>query len=256
MNKTMLKYDMAYFIKTPRIIIFGVLSFFLSALAALSARYFNELMNLVFEQEGLPPVEFDPPTIFDAYEQFFAQYHQIFVLAIIFVAVAFFTFDAAKNHFPFMFSHALKRRDYLISKWTVMLGLTFVSFVFGVLVFLFYGFVMFDTLHVGRFFIATGLYFMLLTLIITCALLFSLWLKRMFLGALLTLAIYFIFGFVDTFTVGVLAVMPYQLLNHALAVLDQTHDTLTIIQTVILTILSIGLLLWLTHRLFKNTDLV
>ncbi len=256
MRKAMLKYDMAYFIKTPRVIIFGVLSFFLSALAALSARYFNELMTYVLEQEGLPPMEFDPPTVFDAYEQFFAQYHQIFVLAIIFVAVAFFTFDASKHHFPFMFSHALKRRDYMLSKWFVMLGLTFASFVLGVLVFLFYSFVMFDALHVARFVIATGLYFLLLTVFITCALLFALWFKRLFISALLTLAIYFVFNVVDTFTLGVLEIMPYQLLNHAFAVLEQTHDTVVVIQTVLVTLGFIGLLLWLTHRLFKDSDLV
>ncbi len=252
----LLKYDFYYFIKTPRILILSVVAFLLSGISALTGRYFNELINFALKSEGMPPVEFDPPTIHTAYEQFFSQYNQIFVLIVIFIAVLFFAFDMSKRHYPLIFSHDVPRWLYLVSKLLVVKLVVFVALAVGGLVFMFYGFILFEKIHVLRFIGALMIYYVYLAFLMIVGALCVYATKSQFTSIIIVLAVYFAFSLLSMVQAGVFAYMPGHLLNQGFMLLEGTVRRGELLITLLVTLGLSFVLGWLTAVLFEKKALL
>ncbi len=254
--KTLLKYDFQYFKKTSKWIILGLLSLFLSALSVLSARYMQELLRWALEQEGIDNVDFPPPTVFTAYEQYFANILQIFLLVVVFIALAMFTQDRNKGYATFFFAKPIKRSNYLLSKVLSMAILVFVTLFAGGALFGYYTFFLFDTFHVGRFLGALFSVFVFTAFIVQIGLLSAVLSKQFLKPLLITIGAFFLMSLFSIVKGGVFTVLPSHLLNTPYDIMAGDIGAWSALTPVFVTLaLIVGLHLLSVH-LFKHQDLV
>jgi len=254
--KTLFKYDLLYFLKTPRLIIFIALAFFLSGLSAFTARYMNVLLEMALEQEGLTGIEFPDPTIFNSYEQFFSNYTQIFLLVAIFIAAGLFTNDKSKNHYPFIFTHAISREKFVVSKFMVMMGVLVSSIIFGALIFSVYSFVLFETFDGLQFIGAIVVYIVFIILIMCFTAMVSFIFKNYMLAVTLSIIVFILLGSFTFLNQGIFTYFPQHLLNYPLLILSGEADTLDIFLTTIVALILSGVMFFFTLLGFKKRPLL
>ena len=254
--KTLLKYDLQYFVKTPRLIIFLVLAFFLSALSAFTARYMNAILEYAMRQEGIEGITFPEPTTMDAYMQFFGNYQQIFVLVLIFIAVGMFTNDKTKNHYPFIFTHSINRDHYVFSKLIVISGIVTISVLLGALIFGLYTFLLFGSFDVVMFAAAVLVFILFLLFLIVTIALVSFSLKHYIGSVTIGVVLLFLMNGLTVVQYGIFVYFPHHLLNHSLHMLEGSTDLSTVLITLAVTLVFLLILLVATIYMFRKKPLM
>lgn len=254
--KTLLKYDIQYFLKTPRLIIFLVLAFFLSALSAFTARYMNVILEYAMRQEGIEGITFPEPTTMDAYMQFFGNYQQIFVLVLIFIAVGMFTNDKTKNHYPFIFTHSIHRDHYVFSKLIVVSSIVAISVLLGALVFGLYTFLLFGSFDVVMFAAAVLVFMLFLLFLIVTVAMVSFSLKHYIGSVTIGVVLLFLLNGLTVVQYGVFVYFPHHLLNLSIHILEGSTDMTTILITLGVTMVFLLVLLVATIYLFRKKPLM
>ncbi len=254
--KTLLKYDWLYFIKTPRLIILLVLPIFLSALSALSARYMNVILEFAMTQEGIEGIIFPEPSVNDAYIQFYSNYLQIYMLVIIFIGVGLFTVGHTKNHYPFIFTHSISKKDYILSKLVILFGITVLSMVVGSIVFMVYTYLLFEVFHVGTFILSILLFLIIVLFTMTFMALMS-YLLNSYIGAITSsVIVYILLSSMASLKYGVFEYFPHRMFEYPLLLFKENNEFLPIATTTVITLMISALCLFLSLRLFKRRTLM
>ncbi len=254
--KTLLKCDFLYFKKTSKWIILGLLSLFLSALSVLTARYMQELLRWAMEQEGIGDVEFPPPTVFTAYEQYFSNILQIFLLVVVFIALAMFTQDRHKGYATFFFAKPIKRSHYLFSKALSMSVIVLATLLLGGLIFGYYAYYLFDAFHPLRFLGALLSVYVFTMFIVHVGLLASVLSKQFLKPLLATIGIFFLFSLLSMVKGGIFTALPNHLMNTPFEILSGDIGFLSAFTPVAATLGLIAALLFTSVYLFQKQNLV
>ena len=223
--KTMLKYDFLYWLRTAKLVVYGVLAIFLAMLSVLTARFLNVLLTWAFESEGIPIDGVPEPTVFDSYEQFFSNQSQLFMLVALFIGLSFYTHARNRGHYPILFSKPIRRQDFLLSKAILMNVFTVLALWLSALVFGLYTALLFEGFEPMRFFLAMIPFTVFFIFMMHVALFFSVIFKSYILAAVLSIAVLVflpVFSFIDH---GVFGVLPGQLMNGSLAYLQDAEHS-------------------------------
>jgi ABC-2 type transport system permease protein len=241
--------------KTAKFIVLGVLGVFLSGLSVISARYFNVLMEMALEQEGVS-VSLPESTVYESYTQFYSNFTQIFLIVFIFVGVAFFTRDKTKNHYPLLFTKPIKRQDFILSK-SIIITIAFIaSMIIASVFFIYYTLIIFDTFHYGKFALSLLAYSSLMILLLHIGLYFSIIFKNYIAPAGITLLVFFLFSLINLLSFGVFKYLPTHLSAYPLMIMeDQVDIPVLVISSLIGLLVSAGLLV-LTIRTFNKKSLL
>ena len=254
--KTIVKYDLWYLQRTSKFIVIGMLGVLLTGMSVLTARFMNEIMAFAFKQEGLEVPLFEDPTAYDSYVQFYGNFTQIFLLVLLFVSIAYFTFDSSRGHYPLIFSKPFDRKQYVLIK-SILISLTvLVALVVSGLFFSYYTIVLFDGFEWGKFWLSLLIYYIFLLLILHVGLYFSMLLKSYMMPVVYTLIIFFGFSILTTIDFGFLQYMPWNLVN---VPLEMLANELTVGESLVSAVIGVALiavLLILSMRTFKNKELI
>lgn len=242
-------------IKTAKFIVVGVLGVFLSGLSVISARYFNVLMAMALEQEGIS-VSLPESTVYESYTQFYSNFNQIFLIVFIFIGVAFFTRDKTKNHYPLIFTKPIKRQDFILSKSMIITITLILSVVLASIFFVYYTLVMFDDFHYGKFALSILAYTSLMILLLHIGLYLSIVFKNYIAPVGITLLIFFLFSLINLLSFGIFKYLPSHLSAYPLMIMeDKVEVSVLLVSSIIGLILSAGLL-FLTIRTFNKKSLL
>ncbi len=174
--KTLLKYDFSYLWKTSKVIVLVGLGLFLAGLGVVTARFLPDIYRFAFGDSDII-ITLPDPTIMDAYEQFFSNFTEMFVIVLIFLMVAFFTRDETGGHAPLIFSKPLRRRHYVLSKSLWMSVSVVGTLVVSALFFMYYTALLFDGLDVLRFVFSVFTLAVFIIMLMHMALFFTVWTK-------------------------------------------------------------------------------
>lgn len=241
--------------KTAKFIVLGVLGIFLSGLSVISARYFNVLMEMALEQEGVS-VSLPESTVFESYTQFYSNFNQIFLIVFIFIGVAFFTRDKTRNHYPLLFTKPIKRQDFILSKSIIITITLIVSIVMASIFFVYYTLIIFDTFHYSRFALSILAYTSLMIFLLHIGLYFSVIFKNYIAAAGVTLLVFFLFPLVNLLSFGFFKYLPTHLAAYPLMIMEnQVEISVLVITSIIGLVVSAGLL-YLTTWTFNKKSLL
>ncbi len=253
--KTIVSYDLMYFKKTSKFIVFGVLGIFLAGFSALTARYFNVIIEYSLGQEGIDIV-LPEPTVLESYTQFFSNFTQIYLFVTLFIAVMFFMQDKTRGHYPLIFTKPILRSHYILSKSLIISLTIIISYIVSSLFFGYYSYVLFDTFDVGLFSIASLAFIVYCLLVIHIGLIASVIFKN-FLGAIiLPVSLFVLFGLLSPIHGGIFAYFPYHLMNYPLALMSESVEVSTVLLTTLIGFVLIVVLLFSSIRLFQNRSLL
>ncbi len=253
--KTVINYDLLYFKKTSKFIVFGVLGIFLAGFSALTAKYFNVIIEYSLGQEGIDIV-LPEPTVLESYTQFFSNFTQIYLFVILFIAVTFFIQDKTRGHYPLIFTKPILRSHYILSKSLVISLTLIVSYIVSALFFGYYSFVLFNEFDVGLYMIASLAFLVFCLVMIHAGLFFSV-IFRSFLGAiLLPIILFVLFGLMGPLDGGIFKYFPYQLMRYPLVLMAGEVETVTVLLTTIIGFLITLALLLGSIKLFQSKSLL
>jgi len=253
--KTLLKYDWLYFIKTPRLIIFIALPVFLSALSALSARYMNVLLEYAMASEGIEGITFPDPTIEDAYIQFYSNYSQIFMIVFIFIGVGLLTIGITKNHYPFIFTHAVSKKNFLLSKIIILMSVTIVGMLVGAMVFAGYTYLLFETFD-GLYFSLSLLMFILSVLFVLSIMSLMSFAFKSYIAAIsLSIIIYILLTSLTGLKYGIFEYFPHRIFEFPILVTQKELDFPMFIASGITLFLSV-FMIFMSIKVFKKRSLM
>ncbi len=240
--KTLIRYDATYFLKTPRWLVFVGLAVFLASLSIVTARYLDVLIEYALRAEGVENIDFPPPSVHDAYEQFFSNMTQLYTLVVVFVAAAFFTKDFTRQYLAFVFVKPISRLQYAVSKLVVLNSAWFAALVLGSVLFAFQTAAVFPGFHPGRFALATLAFAVFLKLLVAIACFSSFAFKSFLGGALPALVVFFLFTGLSMVESGALRYLPSHLCNLPLRIMAGEASLRPALSAVILsTVLATGL---------------
>jgi ABC-type transport system involved in multi-copper enzyme maturation permease subunit len=253
--KTIIKYDFGYFKKTSKFLIIAVISVFLSGLSALTAKYFNVIIEYALIQEGIE-IALPPVTVLESYNQFYSNFNQVYLFMMIFIAIAFFTFDQTRGHYPILFSKPLKKAHYILSKSILITGFSFISLLVSGLVFGYYTYLLFGSFDTLNFMITLGLLFLYVCFITHIALLLSVIFNHYLLPLIITIVLYFSFSILIFIKWGVLKYLPVQIPNYQINIMQ---EDIKIIDVALTSLVSVGLILlflYVSIKLFEKKPLI
>ncbi len=242
--KTMLRYDFTYLWKTFKFVVMGGLGFFLAGLSVLTARFMPEIFRLAFADSDII-IDLPDPTVMDAYEQFFSNFTDLFVIVVIFLMVAFFTRDETAGHAPLIFSKPLRRRNYILTKSLWMVVTVFATLLMSGLVFMYYTAFLFDGLDMARFMLSLFALGVFIIFLLHIALFFTVWTKTYLAPVGLTFLVFLlVFSLLNMLQRGVFRFFPNQLMRYPLRYLQGEVSGGVLWATIAIAIgLSAGLLL-------------
>ncbi len=254
--KTLVKYDLYYFLKTPKWVIPLALAVFLSALSVLSARYMNTLLEYVLRSEGIEDVTLPPVTVMEAYRQYFTNHFQLFLLVALFLGVHLFTHDFSRHHTTFLFAKPLRTPHYLLSKSLVLMLALFVSLVVGFVVFACYTHFLFGEFALLPFIGAFFVFITAVILYVQVAQLLSVLFKQFLAPLLLTLVVFFLFSSFAMFDAGIFAFLPSQLFNIPLAIIEGDTALGEVLPPVVIALVLSIILFFASNEILKRRPLV
>jgi len=254
--KTLVKYDFFYFLKTPKWIIPLALAVFLSALSTLTARYMNTLLEYVLRSEGIEDVTLPPVTVMEAYRQYFSNHFQLFLLVALFLGVHLFTHDFSRNHTTYLFAKPLRSPHFLLSKMLVLNLVLFVSLIVGLIVFAYYTHLLFDEFALVSFIGGFFVFFVAVIFYVQVALFFSVLFKQFLAPLLLTLVIFFLFSSLAMFDSGIFALLPSQLFNIPVAIIEGEAAVGEVLAAVSVSLAIAVALFFASNEILKRRPLV
>ena len=209
--KTLYKYELFYFLKTPRAMVLSVLAIFLSLLSVITARYIHHILEWALAAEGIENIDLSEGTIVDAYAQFFNNYQQIFFLVVLFIIVGMFTKEKAQNMYPYLLTHPVARSRIVLAKFTVATHVIFASLVIGSIIFGFYALVIFEGFNVLPFSLAILVFMMLIKFFMLLVGVIAHFNGSYIMSLTVGIVLYILFGALSGFDQGPLAWMPWRL---------------------------------------------
>ncbi len=252
--KTIIKYDWMYLVRTSKLFVIGILGVLLAGLSAVTAKYFHEIMAYAFRQEGID-VEFEEATVFESYNQFFGNFNQFYLFVVLFIAVAFFTHDKTRGHYPLIFSKPIRRSTFLVSKSLLLMGVVLASLMLSAIIFGYYTFYLFDEFAAGLFILSILAYFVYLMLFVHVGLVFSV-IMQSYMGSIaMTIIVFFVASLLTILDWNLLAYLPIHLGNYALLVMNGNVPIQTLLITVGVGVVLIAGLIALSISLFNKKAL-
>ena len=167
--REMLKYDFFYLKRTSKFIVFPLVIIVFSILSPLTARYLNELLDLLLGSTDIG-LNFPDPTVYDSYLQYYSDLNEIVLFVILFTAVSIFIRDKTKGLMPLILSKPINRDKYYLSKFISFSVLIFGSLLIGYLVFTYYTYFLFDEVFFGVGLIMILLYFVYILFLLSITL--------------------------------------------------------------------------------------
>lgn len=252
--KTLLKYDFFYMRKTSRIIIIGAVILFFAILSPITAKYMNELLDVLLEDSGLV-IELTTPTVIDSYAQYIGNLYELILYVLIFMSVGMFIRDKTKGVLPLVLSKPIDRNKYILSKFIVFNSIVFVVLLLGYLVFGYYTFFLFDQVDMGLLFTVTLLFMVYLLFITSIAMFSSMVTKSYPIAILITFVVYIFMQILSIGTIGIMKFLPGHIITRISELIANIHTTSDVWWTAIVTLLlSIGMIV-LSMVQFKKVNI-
>jgi len=140
--KAFLKKEIMEIFKTSKIIVIPSLFLFFGIMSPLSARYTNQILALVGEQQGIKIILPDP-TYIQAYEQLFKNIFFILIIAAIMVFAGSIADEKSKGTAVLVLTKNLSRTGFILSKLLAAVLLFSVSYALCIAAFIYYTFLLF-----------------------------------------------------------------------------------------------------------------
>jgi ABC-2 type transport system permease protein len=254
--REMLKYDFFYLRRTSKFIVFPLVIIVFSILSPLTARYLNELLDLLLGDTDIG-LNFPDPTIYDSYLQFFSDLNEIVLFVILFTAVSIFIRDKTKGLMPLVLSKPINRNKYYLSKYISFSILILASLLVGYLVFSYYTYFLFDDVLFGVGLVIMLIYFIYILFLLSITLFTSVLFKS-YVGSIATaFGIYIFVSILAVFDeVAVLKYFPGMMTTRAVEVVLDNYNAVDVWMTSIVTLVLTGGLIFYSLVLFKKQDLI
>jgi ABC-2 type transport system permease protein len=120
-------------VKTSKWIIMLALFIFFAILSPLSAKFMNEILAMVGEQQGVL-IQFPDPTYIQSYEQFFKNIYFMMIIVTVLVFAGAVAEEKSRGTAILVLTKNLSRSDFILGKWLAAISLFTVSYVLSVLV--------------------------------------------------------------------------------------------------------------------------
>lgn len=250
----LLKYDFYHLRKTSKFIIFPVVIIIFAILSPLTARYMNEILDLALSESGID-IDFTDPVVLDSYIQYVGNLFETIIFVVLFIGVGFFIKDKTKGLLPLVLSKPINKTKYLISKFTSLSILIFISLVLGYIVFSYYTYFVFDKVDLLAVFLVSILFFVYVIFILSIAL-FSATFFSSYLGAVsVTLGIYIVTSMLTIFEVSIFKYLPGFISKNSIDILMDNSITSDVLLNIGLTILVSIIFILLSINKFKKQDI-
>jgi ABC-2 type transport system permease protein len=194
------KKEIMEILRTSKIIVIPALLLFFGIMSPLSAKYTNQILALVGEQQGIKIILPDP-TYIQAYEQLFKNIYFIVIVAMIVIFAGSVADEKAKGTAALVLTKNLSRTQFITTKLLAAVTLFTTAYLVTIAAFLYYTFLLFNE------FVNSG----------TFLALFSFWLFGLFIISITFLASILsksyvtavVFGFLSFVGLSAIAVFPY-----------------------------------------------
>ena len=247
----LLKYDFMYLKRTSKFIIFPAVAIVFAILSPLTAKYMNELLELL----GVDFVNLPDPTVIDSYSQYISNLFEIFIIVVLFVAVSMFIRDKTKGLLPLVLSKPIDRTKYLLSKYFSLLSVLIVTLIASGLVFGYYTYVIFGEIDVVALMNVTLLFILYTMFIMSVSMLFSMLFNSYPAASILTFVTYIVLNILGGFGASVLDFLPGRIMIRITEVLLDTVDGSIMFWNLFTTIvITIGLMILSIYK-FRKYDL-
>ncbi len=216
------KYELLYFLKTPRLLVLIVLGVLLSLISVATARYMHIIMEWALALENITGIDIPPGSVLDAQAQFFNNFQQIYFLVLLFIGVGVLTKEKTQKIYPYLITHPVSRHSIVIAKLSVIVHLTLFSLIVSGAVFAFYTAVIFEGFSVGRYALALLVYLMVVKMFILFVAVFAFWKGSYFLSITMGIVVYIAFSALTFLEAGFFSWMPWHLLTYSMAIVNGT----------------------------------
>lgn len=211
-----LRKELMEILKTSKIIILPALFLFFGILSPLTARYMNEIMSLVGEQQGIS-IKLPDPTFIMAYEQFFKNIYFMMIIVSILVFAGTVSEEKTKGTIVLVLTKCLSRNGFIAGKLVAAILFFTFSYTVGAAICVYYTSLLFsEFINAG---VLTGLamFWLFGLFMLTITLLASLLCKTMTMSAVAAFSGYVIISavsalpYVGRYTPGALQALSTEL---------------------------------------------
>ena len=252
----LLKYDFIYLWRTYKFLIFSAVAVVFAFASPLTAKYINELLELLTSTTGGDPLIVLPdPTIQDSYAQYTSNLYEIFLIVGLFVSVSVFMRDKNKGLLPLILSKPINRTKYLLSKLSTLSVVILVSLLAGGIIFAYSTWVLFDSVDVLLVLWLSLLFFTYVVFMFSIAMFFSQYTKNYATASILTFIGYIAFMIFGGFDNGIIDYFPGRITARMTELMYDVLDSSNLIWTLVVTVLISIILFILSIRKFNKYDI-
>ena len=195
-----LRKELMEIMKTSKIIILPALFLFFGILSPLSARYMNDIMSLVGEQQGIS-IKLPDPTFVVAYEQFFKNIYFMMIIVTILIFAGTVSEEKMKGTIVLVLTKCLSRNGFIIGKLLAAILLFTFSYVVGTIICVYYTSLLFPEFINTGIWVGLAVFWLFGILMLTLTLLTSLLCRSMTTSA--------VAAFTGYVVVSAIAALPY-----------------------------------------------
>lgn len=198
--KAFFKKELMEIMRTSKIIILPALFLFFGVMSPLAARYMNEILSLVGEQQGVS-IRFPDPTYVEAYAEFFKNLYFMMIIVTILVFAGTVAEEKTKGTIVLVMTKSLSRNGFIMGKLTAAILLFTFSYVLGTAICMYYTSLLFAEFINPGILAGTAVFWLFGLLMLTLTLLTSLLCRSMSTSA--------VFAFAGYLLVSAIASLPY-----------------------------------------------
>lgn len=246
-----LKKEIKEMIKTPKLIIIGVVFLFFAVIGPLSAKYFNQIL---FTLAGNVDMTFPEPTFRNAWEQFFNNYTSLCLIVFLIIITGTVVSEKNKGSVYLVLTKKVSRYNFIISKMLAGIILFTVALVVSALISSMYTAVLFGEVYYKGLILAIFLVWLSGVFFTCLAVLFSILSKSSTTAALLGFAGYTVFSLFNL-VIGLIKFNPIGSAKLTGNTLAGEFFSTDIIINIISTIVFITLTVFLSLFFFRKQEL-
>jgi ABC-2 type transport system permease protein len=253
------KKEFTELIKTVKGIVLAVIFVFISIMSALIAKLMPEIFKLAgidaaSEELGALAAIIPPPTSVSSYEQFFGNFNQIGLLALIIVFAGIVANEKSRNTAAYILTKNISRTQFILSKFASAIVFTFISLVLSMGTQMIYTNILFedsllDTKNIILFF---ALLFLYLIFILSIVIFSSVLTKTVTAGTFFAFMIFIAFN-LATIIPKIGKYMPPEINNFGILMQSKNLSDLTV--NIILTVVCSAGFIIASLELFKRQEL-
>lgn len=251
MNTGFLKKELKELIKTPKLLIIGVIFLFFAVIGPLSAKYFNQIIASLAGDGGM---SFPEPTFRNAWEQFFNNYTSICMVVYLIIMTGTVINEKNKGNVYLVLTKRVSRYNFVISKMLAATILFTAALIVSALISAMYTSVLFNQVYYKGLIQAIFLVWLSGVFFTVFAVFVSILSKSSTIAALLGFAGYTVFSLFNM-AVGLIKFNPIGSAKLTGVTLAGGFFTTDIIINIVSTIVFIAITVFVSLLIFRRQEL-